>query len=346
MGNSDLYKKLILFKRNEIDASEISDQLIKTVKSNGIVLLDFDTEEYFNLIMSDNSLSKNYVTYAIGSNYYRHYDYFMYDSWRAQEDWKEGYIYRDFDTENRELIEKILRMVGVKIDEIVEEDFTRILEDHFSKYTDDIWQEYQTLVDDAHLEFVREDAYKSYCNVLFDLEIYYVNKNKCFDKYVTTVDNLIYLYESLSTTYGEKYNNSDLFKMLKKTLQDKDMEIDDDIYEDAFNHWYSYFDSAEFNRISKNKLEQILEQIEENSENIEDYKEIMSNLTKFRFSQWHSLPKNTKMLFKINFVSPSTKLINVDLKSSDNKYKKTVDIPYDRFMLLLYHPELFDLTQS
>jgi len=338
---SELYKELKSFKKNEISATDIYDPLIKTVRSNGIVVLDL-TSEYFNIIFDPNTSNKSYVEAAL--SYYSYYDYFMFDSWRAQEEWNEGYLLQHFNQENNDLLNKILRMLGHNPESLTENEIPDILSELFHNQVDYIVGEFQSQVDYAHIEVVKEMAYKEFCNVLFNLEIYYVNKNKCFEKYVTTVDNLIHLYENLAKINGESINY-DIKKLLTESVIENNLQIDDELYEDVSDGWHMFFDGVDFNRYVKNKLEDMLEKLEEDSENIEGYRRIIQSLKKFNFDHWYQLPKNDKIVFRIKFVSPKTLEITFEVKRKDNKAQiKTYHLGYDRFMLFLYHPELFDVV--
>jgi len=92
MSKSNLYQQLVDFRDKKISAEEIEDPNIKKVRNNGIVTLEFDTDDYIEILVGDGSNEYYYLKEAIGA-YYGYTGSFMYDDWRSREDWHCFQIY-------------------------------------------------------------------------------------------------------------------------------------------------------------------------------------------------------------------------------------------------------------
>jgi hypothetical protein len=337
MSKSNLYQQLVDFVNKKISAEEIEDPNIKKIRNNGIVTLEFDTDEYFNILAGDHSNDYYYLRDAVSSSY-GYSESFMYDDWRAREDWDEGYMVEGFDGENLDLVMEIVRMLGFPHDP-TSLDFKKIsnfLEDNFANYVRDIIDEYQMMTDDAMKKVISDFAFENYCNVFYKFKILHSGaKKNCFEIYFTTVKNLISLYESTG-----KYDLS-LQKLLRKVSKDADL-VEDDLFDIAWGNYWRVFDKEHFKDYVKRKLQEIKESIEEEAEHIEEYKEITDRLKKFKYGTWYNLPKNDQIMFRVNFVSLKTLQINFDYKrKGSNQITKDINMSLERFLLFLYQPELF-----
>ncbi len=333
MSKSNLYQQLVDFTNGVISAEEIEDPNIKIVKTNGLVKLDFDTDDYIEILVGDGSNEYYYLKEAIGA-YYGYTGSFMYDDWRSREDWNEGYTVEGFDQENIDTVMEIVRMLGFQ-----DEDFRKIsnfLHDNFTREVDDIISEYQTMTDDAMKQVISDFAFDEYCNVFFRFNILHSGAKKhCFQIYATTVKNLISLYES----HG-KYDWS-LKQLLRQISKDNDL-AEDDLFDIAWGQYWRIFDKEGFKNYVKEKLEEIKEKIEEDAEHIDEYREITDRLKKFKYGTWYDLPKNDQIMFKINYVSLKTLDINFAYKKKGtNQITDDINMNLERFLLFLYQPELF-----
>jgi hypothetical protein len=333
MSKSNLYQQLVDFRDKKISAEEIEDPNIKKVRNNGIVTLEFDTDDYIEILVGDGSNEYYYLKEAIGA-YYGYTGSFMYDDWRSREDWNEGYTVEGFDQENIDTVMEIVRMLGFQ-----DEDFRKIsnfLHDNFTREVDDIISEYQTMTDDAMKQVISDFAFDEYCNVFFRFNILHSGAKKhCFQIYATTVKNLISLYES----HG-KYDWS-LKQLLRQISKDNDL-AEDDLFDIAWGQYWRIFDKEGFKNYVKEKLEEIKEKIEEDAEHIDEYREITDRLKKFKYGTWYDLPKNDQIMFKINYVSLKTLDINFAYKKKGtNQITDDINMNLERFLLFLYQPELF-----
>ena len=108
-----LYMQLHMFKQGLLEAVHIKDDLIFELRDNGIMVLRFDSNsDYFELFgfgeYTVRHLSHMFSTYGGG------YEYF--DSYTANEDWGQGYLYNYFNNENKELFEEIKQYLSPELD--------------------------------------------------------------------------------------------------------------------------------------------------------------------------------------------------------------------------------------
>jgi len=108
-----LYMQLHMFKQGLLAAVHIKDDLIFELRDNGILVLRFDdNSDYFKLFGFDEytirRLSYMFSSYGGSSEYF--------DSYTANEDWNQGYLYNYFNNENKELFEEIKQYLSPELD--------------------------------------------------------------------------------------------------------------------------------------------------------------------------------------------------------------------------------------
>jgi hypothetical protein len=341
MSKNNLYFQLVDFVNKKISASDIDDELIKKVKNNGIITLDFDSDKFIEILSEheSDSASADYIQIAIGGNYGYHYGYFMFDDYRARDDWQYGYVLMSADATNEEKLKEISGMLGIDWGEDVEmSKLSQTIHELYEGIAEDIINEYQSMSDDAMKECLREYAYDELCGSLDKYGIFHSgDKNLCFRKYATTAKNLIQLYESM----GEKYYDVDLENLLKGVAKENEI-LDIDVYDYTWNTYWNFFDNKQWNEFISEKLDDLLSEIEEKLDELEDYKKIKQRLKDYKFGVWYDIPKNDRRMFKIDQVNPESLKIMFSYKEkgSGNKIEK-VSMNIDNFMLFLHHPELF-----
>ena len=331
-----LYMQLHMFKRGLIDGKGLNDELIFNVRDNGIISLKFENDEqYFRLFdLSDDDI------WFLNNLYSSYSNLELFDNYRAEEDWNEGYVFPYFDNENKELMEEIKRLVAPNLnlqDDSQAIEFCRLLNDLFSKRVDYIIGDYEVEMDSGMKNSMEKEINKELCDIFLENGIH--NTQGCFYKYMTTVDNLIKLYDK----YGEK--NSDLFTLLKKVGHDK--SVDGDYWNNMYDYMGSNeFDSTSFNRSVKYQLESIISDMEDDDKfvNLDEYKKIVSLIgKKFKYNVWYGRPKDeNKMMFKVIRVNPENNKIEVEYKAKGTMDFKKGNYDLEQFNNFLYHPELFD----
>lgn len=335
INNDWFYMSLHMFKKGIVGKQELmNDEYIFEVRDNGIIVLRFDNnEDYFKLFdIGEYDIN---LACSIFSNYYN--DWELFDSYTASEDWNEGYILNYFNEENKELLNDILKYISPELDSNNPSDKSEIskkIELMFSKKVDYLVGDYSSNMNSAMLKGVEELIEDDLCEIFQENGLH---KLSCFYKYITTVDNLIKLYDELNC------KSDSLYEMLQKLGRTKDVSGDysGSIYE---VNYHDYFDDESFNRDIKRFLEDIFENIQDSDEFVDiiAYRDVLEKLKKFRFGQWFSLPKskNRYPMIKITGIDPKTNLINIIYKKSEYGETKG-SLSLEQFNNLLYHPELF-----
>lgn len=339
MSKSNLYFQLVDFVNKKIPASDIDDELIKKVKNNGIITLDFGDD--FIEIISESEMDANseYIQIAIGMRYYGYSDYFMFGSDRAWDDWRYGYVLKSADASNEEKMKEISGMLGIDWAEDVDLiKFSETVHELYPRIAEDIVYEYENLNDESMKDCLREYAYDELCGSLDKYGIFHSgDKNLCFRKYATTAKNLIKLYESM----GDKYYNVNLRELLRAIAKENEI-LDIDVYDYAFNHYWSFFDNDGWNKYVSEKLDDLHSEIEEKLDELEGYKSVQKRLKDYKFGVWYDIPKNIKRMFRIDRIYPEDlKVIFSYKEKGQNKKIEKVGMNIDNFMLFLHHPELF-----
>jgi hypothetical protein len=260
-----------MFKKGVIDKKELmNDDYVFEVRDNGIIVLRFDsTEDYFKLFDLTN-YDVDTASQLFGSYYYEP-EY--YDSYTGNEDWNEGYMLNYFNLENYEKLKKIVDFIApnLNINERGEyPDICDAINKMFSKDVDYLVGDYSVEMNRAMVSALKDDLKDEYCGKFQDDQIHTIN---CFYKYITTVDNLIKLYDRLNC------KSDSLYEMLQKLGHEKHSHGDftGSIYE---TNYHDNFDDESFNRDVKNFLDNILEKIEDSDKfvNIDEYKSILKNI--------------------------------------------------------------------
>lgn len=331
-----LYMQLHMFKRGLVDGKGINDELIFNVRDNGIITLKFENDEqYFKLF----DLSDDDVWFL--NNLYSSYGNLeVFDSYRAEEDWREGYVFPYFNDENKELMEEIKRLIAPNLnlqDDAQAVEFCRLLEELFNNRVDYIIGDYESEMDSGMKNSMEKEITKELCDIFLENGIH--NTQGCFYKYMTTVDSLIKLYDK----YGNK--SSDLLTLLKTVGHDK--SVDGDYWSNMYEYMGSNeFDSESFNRSVKYQLENIISDMEDGDKfaDLDEYKKIVSYVTKkFKYNVWYGRPKDeSKMMFKVIRINPETNKIELEYKKKGTMDFKRGDYDLEQFNNFLYHPELFD----
>lgn len=328
-----LYMQLNMFKKNLIDVKGIEDELISNIRPNGIITLKFDNnEDYFELFdLTSDDLYIASEAFAM----YSSYEWFSY--YQAKEEWNYGYLFRQFNEENLEKFNEIIEIIAPGMNHHNESDIEVIvdtMDNLFPKMVESVVMEFSNLMDSSMKKTMEDEIKNDICDVFMPYGIY--SAGHCFWKYHTTVDALIKLYDE----FGEKS------KPLKNLLSKVGHSISID-----GQYWDSYSqlpyevspDDDSFNRTVSRELENMMDKLEEDFTDIDEYQKIRKEiLKKFRFGEWYELPKKDGIYFKLIRINPEDNKIqvNVSLGSHNRKFDYIKKLSLEDFYLFLYHPEI------
>jgi len=331
------YDNLKLSKINENDLSK------------SIMYLMMDRQEFLKMIQDRNSYhhdnNEYYINVAVGGGYH---DRVFLDNYSAEQDFKEGYIIRHFSEENIEKLKKILKLINKKLltqfiqggnDDIVSE----YLLIKFPNECESIAHEYSDYHDQALVEGMKEYLLQKKCGILNKFKIM---EMQCQRKYVTTVGNIIRLYEKYGH-FGNK--DKDILTLLHEIINEEGLEDDDDYGDDYYAYYEDKnFDSEGFNSWTGRQLDKMIDKIEEDfdPESMEKENKLYDLMEKlnYTFNRWYYFPEEKgKKDSRANFMIE--KFEDGKIVVTYNEMYKTMEhykMGFEDFINFLYHPELFD----
>lgn len=353
-----LYYKLIDFVEGDIDAYDLRrsdysnvlsvDSITKN-RNRSLVSLHFYSSEFLNLIFpEDRSNNNSYILNFLFSTYGGSGNLFVDDYYFNEDEWNNGYIYDYFSDENKKLLYDILLKISPTIAFKINDDNNRnevfdFLHSNFERYIDDIQSEYASYYDECLQAGAKKYVLYKSCDVLTSYGIF---KQNCAKKYLTTIGNIIKLWDNSSIS---KDINS-LLEFLEEFIKENDLYYDEDLWEDYYSYFdYSLFDFEGFNSRVTRYLEQMSDKVDEDYElgyvkkNIELVDLI--NKLKYKFNVWYSFPKEKNYGDKYDYVF---KIDGIDKGKIEVLVKKTGISNLDKlkmnkedFINFLSHPELF-----
>jgi len=343
LGMGEFIKKLREFTKGKINSRELeeSDDSILQVKPSdplgqSTIVVDFgDDEKFFKNF--DVSEDDTWFMNAISSSYS---DYEFIDSYTVEEDWKEGYIvFGDLNDENKEKLQQIAELIlpskefDLNSDEYRQE-LSATLLDLFERETDNILSDY-FVEKNREMSVTARDSIEKEINDVLESAGFTLKRR--YDEITTTAANLV----MWSTRLG--INKTDVISLFNQIVENNGGSIGG-WAEDQYEYQdYENFDSDSFNREVERQFDSILEKIEDDGTQINEFIDLRKRiLSKYKMNTWFELPKDKSIKFKIkNFDRDDMKIIV--LLNKQFKSEKTLSLTEEQFNYLLYQPELFDL---
>lgn len=329
-GHGRVYQSLLDIKNGKItefsryyDFSDIDeDNIISNIKiaernpSKSLITLKFeDEEEYLNMFddMSDDDI---WFIKAVFS-YYDGYEFM--DSYRADEDWREGYLLRYFNTENIDKIREILKYINPNLvnfdasDDDGSQEVSRLLESLYPNEIGYICGDYASNLNNAANQEAKDEITNDFCNILLP---YYIIKIDCMSKYVTSVGLLLKLYDRASST------DLTLMELFKETFYN--IKVPGGYYEHSYEYGYNGFNQTEFDNDVKYQLDKILTQVTEDysEDTLQIYQTIIS---KFGIGIIHPIPASEGYSFKILRVDTDNDTVVIRKFKTDDSWGPSED---------------------
>lgn len=340
----DIVKLLRQYIRGTISGYKLeeSDDFIKEVhekykKPESWIEFDVDTTEFMEKLDLDSNDA--YFYRMVNSSYS---DFEFTDWYSLEDDFKHGYshTYSYFNEENLETLKKIAKYIlpGEPFN-LSSTDYqiklNKILMTTFGGEVDDLIREFESYTDDAFLESCRAGIKEDFNDNLKEYGITY-------DDYYNRI--LIYVSELIKLGYYFDYkgNLEGLYNLimdeLRKKIRGGWMEDYHSFYDDK------YFDTEGYNNSISNILERILEYIEDENPNFQEFLKFVNKITKkFKVDEWIPLPKDERFKFKIEDFNIDDMTVTVSIGQGWGYGGKKTKLSEEDFYNLLYHPELFDL---
>ena len=345
-GTGQFIKNLREFTRGKIDRYDLqnSDESISVRPSNPLgmsdIIIGFEQDkDFFSLLdLSDDDI---WFEGMVNSPYN---DYDFMDYRQMVDDFMEGYHFNYFNEENIERLRTISDMILPEKEfdltsddftlpfanllyELYESEFSDIIEDFTYKKNSEMQRVAQDSIDKDIESFLEDTGFEMYTK---------------YDQISTTAANLLMwaarlgIKKANATTLVSEIINANNSRHRLGGWADDQYSFQDD----------KYFDSEGFNNYAENKLDEIIESLEEEMEqgglSVGKFLTFKNNITsKFKPDRWYKLPKDPNINFKIDGFDREDMRVIV-LITHPTKGTKKLKLTEENFYNLLYHLELFD----
>jgi hypothetical protein len=345
-GTGQFIKNLREFTRGKIDRYDLqnSDESISVRPSNPLgmsdIIIGFEQDkDFFSLLdLSDDDI---WFEGMVNSPYN---DYDFMDYRQMVDDFMEGYNFNYFNEENIERLRTISDMIlpekefdltsddftrpfAKLLYELYESEFSDIIEDFTYKKNNEMQRVAQDSIDKDIESFLEDTGFEMYTK---------------YDQISTTAANLLMwaarlgIKKANATTLVSEIINANNSRHQLGGWADDQYSFQDD----------KYFDSEGFNNYAENKLDEIIESLEEEMEqgglSVGKFLTFKNNITsKFKPDRWYKLPKDPNINFIIDGFDREDMRVIV-LITHPTKGTKKLKLTEENFYNLLYHLELFD----
>jgi hypothetical protein len=339
---SEIYRVLVnISNGKEYDAYELGgiDSLISGFRfsqsnpGKSMISLTFDSnKDYLELFSEDLSSDDIWTADSVFSDYSNHE---FFDSYRAEEDWNEGYVLRYFNEENTEKLKNILKRISPKYWKLETDEeiqgAAKFLYSAYNREIDYIINDYASEVDSAMGESIKKDIKSELSDVLIDLGI--IEKSFMY-KYYTTVKVLLNLYKRSN----DKTLN--IYDTLKKVVSEN-ISVNGEFMESSYNYNSNDFDDDSFNRSVGYNLDKIIDKLGEDSDNDEYYGLMSQILDKYDIDKWYSLAKDKNKNFAIEGINPETLKITIRIHDKKTSKVERRSLSLEEFNNFIHNYELF-----
>lgn len=293
---------------------------------------DFYEEE---LGLSEND--KYFLDVMMGNGYF---DYQFEDYYTLTQDFLDGNsrpVYY-FDDENKQLLEKIssylLPQKKFNFDsENFNKELNNILYGLYENEIESILQEFYYGQENAYYESIKDTIQKKFIGPIKDKMGFIFEQGKVG----SPIYNLI-MQARLLDYEGD-------LKGLYDEIVEKYSKVIDVGWGDDYYNYYDdqFFDSESYNKYVNDKLNEIIDDIENGEQDIRGFVNFVKNVTKIAdIDNWTRLPKNPSYQYRVvEFDKDNMKVLT---QIATPKGVVTRKLSEEGFYNLLYHPELFDLS--
>lgn len=333
-------KKVDKWQLKDVDECMVGITFNEKNPGKSMIQLLFDESEYFGFFeFSEGDWDKNILDSVFGSRYS---SYNVIDSGYAYEEWKEGYLIGNLNNENYERLKDIIAFLSPEIAKMYKDgnedsyrsSVSKFLDSNFEWFGEKLQEEYTDIRNEVAIERIKEEAIRDLADVF---QLYGVIRNKgVFTYYVSVVNVLLSLY---SLVQDKTISIGELFKEIGK-----EMNLSVGHYHEIGFENYDW-DDKRFNETVSDALDQIMEEIENEPEKFERFKEygvILSKLDKlgYEIGKQYKLPTNESNSFRIEEIQKDNgKIILIHW---DGRRGEKRSYTFEEFVNYLNSPELFE----
>lgn len=316
----------------------------KTNPGKSFIKLTFEEEEFLKLIddLTEYDIQDAMNLLNVHNYYYREpQEYLSWDS--AEDDFKEGYHFSEFDDENRKILKEIIKF-SPNVENIEDKyGISRFFLDHDKEWGYDVSNmitEYQNRFNEC-MEDGLVDMVKSELSDI--LNPYNIVEKELLTEYVTIASNLVRLYEETDS------QNLSIKELIEKLITNLNRNFGN-YSEDVWNVGCQHFDSETYNKDVNYYLKRILEKIEDSFDDddadYEAYERIMGYIKKLPHVNhdgvnWYPLPTMEGYSFKINNVNVVNG-VSVTIVSNSKGTQESKRISFEDFPSFVENYKLFE----
>jgi hypothetical protein len=341
--NTNDYKTLLNYKEGKITAEEafVDDENLQIVDDKLHITFD-TTSEYFETLFKY-SLYSNTITIILNSlsRYGSNYEFF--DTYTAEQDFKDGYAFQDLNDEGKELLDNIVQLLDPKLFSTKSEkdssyyygEVVNLLSSNEKLY-DRLLDEYYMAMETSFQYGIRDAISKEYGNIMSAFNIEEVSE---YTHYVTTVDNIIQLYENRKVGDAPSYPISKLLAI----------EIEDYGPTDVIENYWEYRDNntyfEQWHKESVYYLSEFYDSLVDDEDgmfdDINQYRDTINYVVKnFGFNVRKEVKTMPGTYISVVSVEPDNDVI-IEMSSSGSYSKKRYSLSLEQLESLMRNYKLF-----
>jgi hypothetical protein len=260
----------------------------------------FDRFDGENVILNFSDELTNFLKLMeeeVGEDVIGHYDWaytnphgdFFYETYRFDDDMREGYPLYNLNEEHIGLLRSIVEIIEPELlkyfdgntiirDGNGDEILAKFIKEGLPKIYEEFSYLYSQAEDTSIHEGIKKYVDENVCNLYDDVGLTKVEDGSCFGQYEISVDRLLEMYED-----DLEYNKDLSIQQVLENYIHRNVDLNEDILE--LYHEYQDHDtfSEMFDNEMTNLLEKVLEEIESDDEVVSDareYRRILNYITK------------------------------------------------------------------
>ena len=318
----------------------------KTNPGKSFIKLTFEEEEFLKLIDDLSEYDIQDAMNLLNVHRYRyHYrepqEYLSWDS--AEDDFKEGYHFGQFDEENRDILKELIKY-SPNVENIEDDsNIANFLLDHDKEWGYDVSNmitEYQNRYNECMEDALGEMVKSELSDIL---NPYNIVEKELLTEYVTIASNLVRLYEETDS------QDLSIKELIKKLITKLDRNFGN-YSEDVWNVGCQHFDSETYNKDINYYLKRILEKVEESLDDdeadYEGYERIMGYIKKLPHVKhngvnWYPIPTMEGYSFTIKNVNVVNG-VTIIVRSNSGGSQEARRISFEDFPTFIENYKLFE----
>jgi hypothetical protein len=342
--NTNDYRTLLNFKSGKISADEafVDDENLQIVGNDLHIFFESSTD-YFETIFKyafySHSIS---VIQSVIGYYGSNYEFF--DGYTSEQDFKDGYAFEDLSDGGKDILDMIVNLLDPKLfstksDKDSTQYYSEVanLLSSNEKLYNRLVDEYTSAMENGYQSGIKDGIYKEYGNIMSTFDVNEVNQ---FTHYVSTVDNILKLYED------KKTEGKDPTYSVRKLLA---MEVENYGPTDVIENYFEYRDTdvylKEWHKESTYYLEEFYESLVDDEDGVFDdinqYRDTIDYvINNFGFNVKKEVKTIPGTYVSIVSVEPDNNVV-IEMTNDNSYQKKRYSLSLEQLESLMRNYKLF-----